>query len=135
MALVRPHGHRPTPSAAQIALEMNQKPPWRAAPVLVLAFAGASQAAPAASAAPTTVSGLPTYESAFSDYKPWQDLKPGNWRALNDALVAGAPGQGGLGTAAAATTAGQATNSAQPAPAQKAPGAGHDAHHMHGGRK
>ncbi|SFN29128.1 hypothetical protein [Variovorax sp. OV329] len=27
------------------------------------------------------------YQSAFSDYKPWQDIKPGNWRQLNDDLL------------------------------------------------
>ncbi len=31
------------------------------------------------------------YQSAFADYKPWQDIKPGNWRALND-VVRDAPG-------------------------------------------
>jgi hypothetical protein len=32
--------------------------------------------------APTT---LP-YRSAFSDYRPWQEVKPGDWRALNDTV-------------------------------------------------
>lgn len=26
------------------------------------------------------------YQSAFADYKPWQDTKPGDWKAMNDAV-------------------------------------------------
>ena len=26
------------------------------------------------------------YPSAFSDYKPWQDIKPADWRAVNDTV-------------------------------------------------
>jgi hypothetical protein len=32
-----------------------------------------------------------TYQSAFADYKPYQDAPPGNWRALNE-LVSGGTG-------------------------------------------
>ena len=28
-----------------------------------------------------------TYRSAFADYKPWRNLEPGDWRALNDKLA------------------------------------------------
>jgi len=31
------------------------------------------------------------YQSAFADYKPWRELKTGDWRRINDA-VAGASG-------------------------------------------
>jgi hypothetical protein len=34
------------------------------------------------------------YESAFAEYRPWQDVKPGNWRQLNDNL-APAPAKAG----------------------------------------
>ena len=46
--------------------------------------AAAAQANPAdpASAAPAL-----RYQSAFSDYKPWQDIKPGDWRAVNDSAA------------------------------------------------
>lgn len=27
-----------------------------------------------------------SYRSAFADYKPWEDSKPGDWKALNDAV-------------------------------------------------
>lgn len=59
------------------------------------------------------------HASAFADYKPWQDIKPGNWRQLNDALVS-APGAPG-GHAAHGTQGGSA-------PAM------HDMHRMPGGR-
>lgn len=31
-----------------------------------------------------------TYFSAFADYKPFKELEPGNWRALNDVVGAAA---------------------------------------------
>lgn len=34
------------------------------------------------------------YTSAFADYKPFKDLEPGDWRALNDAVGAAAAKQG-----------------------------------------
>lgn len=68
------------------------------------------------------------YRSAFSDYKPWQDIQPGNWRQLNDALVAPSAGQAG----AHAGHATPAPSGATPAvPAQAAP---HGGHSMHGGK-
>jgi hypothetical protein len=27
-----------------------------------------------------------SYRSTFADYKPWEDSKPGDWKALNDAV-------------------------------------------------
>lgn len=73
------------------------------------------------------------YESAFSDYKPWHDIQPGDWRAINDALGKVPAGHGGHGAAPAAGTPGAAP--AKPADSQQAPVPGHDAHHMHGGQK
>ena len=116
-----------------MALDMNKRIPSPVTAFLALAFAGASQAAPTEPAAPAPTGGPLRYESAFSDYKPWQDVAPGNWRALNDALVTAPAGHGVHGAAPAA--AGQATAPAKPAPAQPAPAAGHGAHHMHGGHQ
>jgi hypothetical protein len=31
------------------------------------------------------------YDSAFSDYRAWQDTKPADWRRVNDALLKDAP--------------------------------------------
>ena len=59
----------------------------RAAPVLalcVVALRPASAQAPTPPQAAASAS-LP-YRSAFADYKPWQDAKPGDWRALNEAV-------------------------------------------------
>ena len=87
---------------------------------------------PAAHAADPTDANTPAqplrYQSAFADYKPWQDIKPGNWRQLN-ADVTPAPGKtsGHAGHAPAAPPA---------APKASAPTApGHHGHHMHGGRR
>lgn len=35
------------------------------------------------------------YQSAFADYKPWQDIKVGDWRRLNDNLAPTAAADGG----------------------------------------
>ena len=62
------------------------------------------------------------YSSAFADYKPFQDLEPGNWRALNDAVGAAALKHGG-----------SASPSASPSgspPSTAAPKAGMPMHDM-----
>ena len=48
-------------------------------PLLSLAQTGRSDPAGPKSPAP-----LLRYFSAFADYKPWQDLKPADWRSVND---------------------------------------------------
>ncbi len=59
----------------------------RAAPVLALCVVALR---PAFAQAPTppqaAASASLPYRSAFADYKPWQDAKPGDWRALNEAV-------------------------------------------------
>lgn len=35
------------------------------------------------------------YQSAFADYEPWRDLKPGDWRRINDAIAGAAGGHHG----------------------------------------
>jgi hypothetical protein len=70
------------------------------------------------------------YRSAFADYTPWQDIKPGDWRALNDSVKgAGMTGHtmGSMAPAAAPASA--------PSPAASAPAMpGHSGHPMHGGK-
>lgn len=69
------------------------------------------------------------YQSSFTDYKPWQDAKPGDWRALNDVLRSQAAGGGGhAGHAMPMPAPASAPNAAKPAPA-------HGAHHQHGGKQ
>src|SRR4051812_45983312 len=65
------------------------------------------------------------YQSAFADYRPWQDLKAGDWRALNDNLAAAAPGrEGGHAGHGAPPAAPDAKASAPMPPA-------HHGNHMH----
>lgn len=71
------------------------------------------------------------YPSAFSDYKPWADIKPGNWRQLNDDL--GKPsGSSGHGTGAASAPDAQARRPghAMPMPMSEAH-QGHQGHRGH----
>jgi len=51
-------------------------------PFAVLAQTAASGPGTAGALAPQL-----TYRSAFADYKPWQDTKAGDWRAMNDAVA------------------------------------------------
>lgn len=96
-------------------------------PLGVLAQSASSQAEDSSAAAPAL-----RYSSAFSDYKPWQDIKPGNWRQLNDALVATPAGQAGAHAGHAVPAASGGT---PPAPARATPSAApHGGHSMHGGK-
>lgn len=79
------------------------------------------------------------YKSAFSDYKPWQDIKPADWRAVNDTVrdaAAKSGGHGGHGPAPGTAPAPAAAPAAAPcqtppaAPAPQAP-AGHEGHGSH----
>jgi hypothetical protein len=69
------------------------------------------------------------YESAFSDYKPYQDLPMANWRQVNDAVLEAA--------SAAATSGGDGTTVSPGLPGSvptQGPGQDHDAHHMKGAK-
>jgi hypothetical protein len=110
---------------------MKNTPSWLVtATCLALPLAAATQSS---FAGPATPAPSLQYESAFADYKPWQDIQPGDWRAMNEALGKGAAGQVGHGPAPAASTS--AAPAAKPASPRQAPVPGHDAHHVHGGRK
>ena len=59
----------------------------RVAPALALCLAVLGPAHAQGRAAPSPTASSPLqYRSAFADYKPWQDIGPGDWRALNDAV-------------------------------------------------
>lgn len=96
-------------------------------PLLASAQAGRADPADAKASAPAL-----HYRSAFADYKPWLDITPANWRAVNDTVRdAGAKGGGHAGHAApAAPTAPTAPAAKASAPAMPA----HGGHHMHGGK-
>ena len=116
----------------------------RAAPALALSLAPLAASAEPATAA--SASGTPSYRSAFADYKPWQDLKQADWRALN-ATTTGAMGamadmSGMLDISSNHSPGAMTGMSGIPAqsPSVAAPGASaaastppHAGHHMHGG--
>ena len=91
-----------------------------------------SRADPASANAPAPALG---YFSAFADYKPWHEVKPANWRAVNDnVLNASVKGEHSSHKSMAAPSAASAPN----APASKAsapPMHGHRGHSMHGGKR
>ena len=92
------------------------------APVLALAQALAPEPA-----VPGTPARPLQYRSAFADYKPWQDIEPGNWRRLNDNL---APASGRPGAHDGRGAEPAAPDAQAPAPATR----GHRGHRMHGHR-
>lgn len=96
----------------------------------LLALAQSGQPDPAD---PKTPGPALRYQSAFADYKPWQDSKPGDWRAVNDTVrdaAAKGSAHAGHGMPAAAPVS-------APAPATKAsaPAMPHGDHHQHGGKQ
>jgi len=115
---------------------------WVATAALMgLPLMAAAQANPADPGAPAPALGYP---SAFSDYKPWQEIKAADWRAVNDTVrdaAAKGGGHEGHGTAAAPvpTPASAAVPHAAPRPAAPAPApapasqapAGHQGHGGH----
>jgi hypothetical protein len=102
---------------------------FRLAPVVALclpplALAQAGRPDPADTKAPAPAL---HYQSAFSDYKPWQDIKPGDWRVVNDNVRdAAAKGAG----PAMPPTSPAAASAPAPHPSAPLPGG----HHMHGGK-
>lgn len=83
-------------------------------PMLVLAQGRGEPADPKAPARALT------HASAFADYQPFQDIPPGDWRRLNDAL--GIPGQRvDPGTSAATAAAPAASAPAHRMPMQDMP--------------
>ena len=104
---------------------MNKKTCWLATAVLGMPLAALAQPNPADPLAPANPH---CYQSAFADYKPWQDLKPGDWRALNNGVGAATSSHSGHGSQGAAPAAPAA---AKTTPGQPAPAMGHGAHDMH----
>lgn len=76
------------------------------------------------------------YQSAFADYKPWQDVKPGNWRQLNDNVAPKPEASGGHAGHGSAQSPASAASAAAPAPAMKNHHqGGHGSHQMPGGKQ
>ena len=97
-------------------------------PLLALGQTGRADPAAAKASAPAL-----RYQSAFADYKPWQDAKPGDWRALNDDLRKQAAG--GSGHAGHAMPGMPAAASAPASSASKPAMPPHGTHPQHGGKQ
>jgi hypothetical protein len=80
---------------------------------------GATSPPAPASASPSALS----YQSAFADYKPYQDIKRGDWKASNDTVGNAAGGHSGHGM-----------DRSPPQPAAANP-TGHAGHEMGGVKK
>ncbi|HLL10199.1 MAG TPA: hypothetical protein VK570_04025 [Rubrivivax sp.] len=85
-----------------------------------------------------TPAGPLRYDSAFAGYRPWQDAKPGNWRAINDALLREPPAQAAPHAESGAVMpdsrpdASPAAGRSAVAPAAAASGPPHGGHGQHG---
>lgn len=103
---------------------------------LCVPLAALAQApAPAAAASNASAPAL-RYQSVFADYKPWQDIKPGDWRQLNDNVAPkDGKGAGHAGHGASPAPAAPAANASAPAAPAAGGHHGHQGHHMHGGQK
>ncbi len=80
----------------------------------------AAQANPAEPGAAAPALG---YQSAFTDYKPWGDIRPTDWRAVNDTVRDAKPsmGHGSHGTSPSISPAAAARSQQVPAPVHAAP--------------
>jgi len=98
-------------------------------PLLALAQPGRPDPADPTASAPAL-----RYQSAFADYKPWQDLKPGDWRAVNDTVRdAAARGSGhavhSMPSAPPASASAPASKASDPAMRAR------EGHHKDGGKQ
>ncbi len=100
------------------------------APALALSFPLLSGAQQGSNPSDTKTEAPLRYKSAFADYKPWQDITPGDWRQLNIA-VQGAHGMAGHNMGAPPPAA-EASAPGTSASAPQMPG--HAGHKMHGGK-
>ena len=89
--------------------------------VLCLPLVALAQPASVDSVQPSASTAQLKYTSAFADYKPWQDIKLGDWRALNNGVKRSGMAEHSMSAPAPAAAAS--------APAKT----GHDGHPMRGG--
>ena len=105
-------------------------------PLLALAQAARPDPVDARAPAPAL-----RYPSAFADYKPWQEIKPGDWRAVNDTVAGASGGASGHAGHSVGSMKGMEMPAA-PAPSAsgsmlKKPAGGmpsHGGEHKHGGK-
>jgi hypothetical protein len=109
-----------------VLLMKNSRPTL--APVValyLLALAPAVRAEPTDRNAPAPAL---RYPSAFADYKPWQEIKPADWRAVNDGVRGASDAGGHAGSASPAALPPAASSATPKASAPIAP-AGQGGHH------
>ena len=95
-------------------------------PLLALAQAARPDPADAKAPAPAL-----RYTSAFADYKPWQETKPGDWRAVNDNVRQATAKSGGH----VGHQMSPASPAAASAPLAKPAAPAHGGHPTHGGKQ
>ena len=95
-------------------------------PLLALAQAGRPDPADPKASAPAL-----RYQSAFADYKPWRDTKPGDWRAVNDNVRQATAKSGGHVGHQMSPASPAAASAPLAKPAAPAPGG----HPTHGGKQ
>lgn len=98
--------------------------------VLCLPLVALAQPASVDSVQPSPSTAQLKYTSAFADYKPWQDIKLGDWRALNDGVKGSDMARHSMSAPASAKAAASAPAAAASAPAKT----GHGGHSMRGGK-
>jgi len=74
-------------------------------------------------------------QSAFADYKPYQEIPAGDWRVLNDKVRDAGGGSMAHDMAMPPSAAASAQGSTAPKTAPKAPMKGHMGHQMPGGMR
>jgi hypothetical protein len=116
---------------------MNNLFRW-AAPALALSIPLAALTQSATGDTVQTASSAPRlqYRSAFADYKPYKDVSPANWRAVNDAVAGvggGAGGHAGHSTSGMPGMGQKPMADLPPKPASTKPA--HEHHQMPGGKK
>lgn len=116
---------------------MNNLSRW-AAPAVALCLPLAALAQPASTGAASPGASAPPlqYRSAFADYKPWRDVKPGDWRAVNDTVRDAGMKGGGNAVHGMGGSMPSAAPASAPAPAPKASApAAPGNHSQHGSHK
>ena len=141
MALVRPH-EEPLRWRLPAALQMIRKS-MKTLHTMACAIAFAVPRVVAAQAnlpenpsAATTTPQL-TYESAFQDYRPHEDVPVADWRQVNNTVRQAATKGGGHGGHGAPDSNGPEGSAAskEAAPPPPAPAQQHMGHGMHGGQQ
>ena len=97
----------------------------------------AAQANPPENASAATTASELTYESAFQDYRPYEDVPVAEWRQVSGTVRQAATKGGGHGGHGAPDSKGSEGSAAskEAAPPPPAPAQQHMGHGMHGGQQ